>query len=168
MILQLIRDQRAIRPSSSAAMAPQLFPGSCAAPTFCLPADFHTAHTASVNPRQFLFDTMEIPRPGRPEDLDGVTEVIIQAMPDDPQWNYRFPKRREFPDDHRKYTKMLLQCFLDPAFDDWAVMVVEDRQEDQDARIVSFGVFDVSYKNKRKMGTGYQTQDRKCHALSLK
>lgn len=150
-------------------MAPQLFPGSYAPPKFCLPADFHTVYTASVNPRQFLFDTMGIPRLGRPEDLDGVTDVIIKAMPDDPQWDYRFPKRREFPDDHKKYTKMLMQHFLDPKLDDWAVMVVEDRQKpDQDARIVSFGVFDVSYKNKRKMGTGYQTQDRKFHALSLK
>lgn len=153
-------------------MAPQLFPGSCAPPKFCLPADFHTVYTASVNPRQFLFDTMGTPRLGRPEDLDGVTDVIIKAMPDDPQWDYRFPKRCEFPDDHRKYTKMLLQHFLDPKLDDWVVMVVEDRQEprakDQNARIVSFGVFDVSYKNKRKMGTGYQAQDRKYHALSLK
>ncbi|KAK1836858.1 hypothetical protein QBC39DRAFT_367062 [Podospora conica] len=101
-------------------------------------------------------------RPGLPADLDGVTDVIIEAMPDDPQWDYRFPKRLEFPEDHKKYTKMLLQCFLDPQWDDWAVMVVEEQDpkaKDQAPRIVSFGVFDVSYKNKRREGPSYKTQD---------
>jgi len=151
-------------------MAPQLFPG-CAAPKFYLPANCHTVYPASVNPRRLFSDTMRVPRLGRPKDLDGVTEVILEAMPDDPQWDYRFPKRCEFPEDHRKFTKMLLQCFLDPKFDDWVVMVVEDKQEpktkDQDPRIVSFGVFDVSYKNKREEGPGYKTQDRMYRALSL-
>lgn len=118
---------------------------------------------------QLFSDPTGIPRPGRPDDIDAVTAVIIKAMPDDPQWNYRFPYRHEFDEDHKKYTKMLLECFLDPTFDDWAVMVVEDKLDptDKEPQIVSFGVFDVSYKNKRKKGPGHKTQDRKSRALSL-
>ncbi|KAK3398308.1 hypothetical protein B0T20DRAFT_353359 [Sordaria brevicollis] len=47
-------------------------------------------------------------------------------MPLDPQWDYRFPLRKQFPEDHYKYTRMLFEYFLDPSFDDWTVMVVED------------------------------------------
>ncbi|KAK3486068.1 uncharacterized protein B0T23DRAFT_408131 [Neurospora hispaniola] len=47
-------------------------------------------------------------------------------MPLDPQWDYRFPLRKEFPEDHYKYTRMLFKYFLDPSFDDWTVMVIED------------------------------------------
>ncbi|KAK3337965.1 hypothetical protein B0H65DRAFT_435339 [Neurospora tetraspora] len=47
-------------------------------------------------------------------------------MPLDPQWDYRFPLRKQFPEDHYKYTRMLFEYFLDPSYDDWTVMVVED------------------------------------------
>ncbi|KAK4169919.1 hypothetical protein QBC43DRAFT_306837 [Cladorrhinum sp. PSN259] len=101
------------------------------------------------------------PRLGVPSDLEAVTDVIIKTMPLDPQWDYRFPYRLQYPEDHYKYTKMLFQYFLDPTFDDWVVMVVEDSLEPHgsEVSVVSFGVWDVSYANKRLYGPGYKTQD---------
>lgn len=102
------------------------------------------------------------PRLGVPADVDAITHVIVNAMPLDPQWDYRFPHRRRYPVDHYKYTRMLIEYFLDPAYDDWRVMVVEDSLEPGGATsIVSFGVWDVSYLNKRRHGPGYTPQDRK-------
>ncbi|SPQ20198.1 40ddd489-e041-4fed-ad20-01afb5df08ca [Thermothielavioides terrestris] len=69
------------------------------------------------------------PRLGLPADLEAVTDVIIRTMPLDPQWDYRFPYRRLYPEDHYKYTRMLFEYFLDPSYDDWLVMVVEDSAE---------------------------------------
>jgi len=104
------------------------------------------------------------PRLGVPSDADALTEVIIRTMPLDPQWDYRFPYRHEFPEDHYKYTKMLFEYFLDPAFDDWLVMVVEDSLEPGgELSIVAFGVWDVSYRNKRIHGPSYKPQDRKSY-----
>ncbi|KAK3491889.1 hypothetical protein B0T13DRAFT_404157 [Neurospora crassa] len=62
-------------------------------------------------------------------------------MPLDPQWDYRFPLRKEFPEDHYKYTRMLFEYFLDPSFDDWTVMVVEDVDPagSEKLKIVSIG-----------------------------
>jgi len=101
------------------------------------------------------------PRLGLPSDVDAITDVIIQAMPLDPQWNYRFPWRNEFPEDHYRYTRMLLEFFLDPTYDDWAVMVVEDSLDSMgDSQIVAFGVWDVSFTNKRRYGPAYVPQDR--------
>ncbi|KAL2133371.1 hypothetical protein VTI74DRAFT_2459 [Chaetomium olivicolor] len=100
------------------------------------------------------------PRLGVPADVEAVTDVITKTMPLDPQCDYRFPYRREYPEDHYKYTKMLFEYFLDPAYDDWLVMVVQDSLEPgSPTSIVAFGVWDVSYINKRRYGPGYKPQD---------
>ncbi|KAJ4300111.1 hypothetical protein N0V88_002780 [Collariella sp. IMI 366227] len=100
------------------------------------------------------------PRLGVPTDVEAVTDVIIKTMPLDPQWDYRFPYRREYPEDHYTYTRMLFEYFLDPAYDDWVVMVVEDSLDPGGpTSVVGFGVWDVSYANKRRYGSGYKTQD---------
>ncbi|KAL2258261.1 hypothetical protein VTK26DRAFT_8513 [Humicola hyalothermophila] len=103
------------------------------------------------------------PRLALPDDIEAVTRVIIETMPLDPQWDYRFPYRHDYPEDHYKYTKMLFEYFLDPAYDDWVVMVVEDSFEPGGPpEVVAFGVWDVSYANKRRYGPGYTPQDRNC------
>jgi hypothetical protein len=58
------------------------------------------------------------PRLGLPADVEAVTKVIIEAMPLDPQWDFRFPYRYQYPADHYKYTRMLFEYFLDPSYDD--------------------------------------------------
>lgn len=108
------------------------------------------------------------PRLGLPSDVEAITDVIIRTMPLDPQWDYRFPYRHQYPEDHYKYTRMLFEYFLDPAFDDWKVMVVEDSLEPGgEVSVVSFGVWDMSYINKRIYGPGYKTQDRKFYKSAL-
>lgn len=100
-------------------------------------------------------------RIGLPSDVDAITNVIIKTMPLDPQWDYRFPLRKEFPEDHYKYTRMLFEYFLDPLFDDWTVMVIEDVDPagSEKLKIASISVWDVSYLNKRKDGPQYVPQD---------
>lgn len=57
---------------------------------------------------------------------------------------------------------MLFEYFLDPEYDDWVVMVIEDSPKPEaPSEVVAFGVWDVSYINKRRYGPGYKTQDRK-------
>lgn len=95
-----------------------------------------------------------------PSDLDQLVDVVLATMPSDKAWPYRFIRRREFPDDHRKYTKMIWGMFVDPAFDDWVVQVIEDTVDGK-ATIVAFSAWNVSYVNKRKHGSGYEPQNRK-------
>jgi hypothetical protein len=101
-------------------------------------------------------------RPATMADLDAVVDVVINAMPDDPQWTYRFPYRHEFPEDHLKYTKMLYQLFIDPSYDDWFVLVKEapSIEDSNVSKIVAFSVWDVSYINKAKHGPDYERQNR--------
>ncbi|KAK3933868.1 hypothetical protein QBC46DRAFT_274929 [Diplogelasinospora grovesii] len=94
-------------------------------------------------------------RKGVPSDVDAVTNVMIQAMPGDPQWNWRFPYRPQYPKDHIQFTKLLVGIFLDPKYDDWHVMV----SEVSGIGIVSFSVWNVSCLTKRKHGPGDIAQD---------
>jgi hypothetical protein len=124
-------------------------------------------------------------RLAKPADVDKITKVVLQAMPFDPQWDYRFRYRLKFPDDHYKYTRMLYEQFADPANDDWRLLVVElDPEEKRQqgfikwipsltkwrpglpattterSEIVAFSVWNVSYINKKKYGSSYQPQNR--------
>ncbi|GAB1319522.1 hypothetical protein MFIFM68171_09732 [Madurella fahalii] len=83
------------------------------------------------------------PRLGGLSDVDSVTDVFIRAMPDDPQWDYRFPGRHQYPEDHYKFTRMLIERFLDPTYDDWVVVVREVSLEPGNGKksIVSFAVY---------------------------
>jgi len=93
-------------------------------------------------------------------DVENVLKVVMEAMPYDPQWNYRFPYRHLFPEDHYKYNRMLYEQFTDPANDDWRVVVAEATSPDnRQTEIVASSVWDVSYINKRRYGSLYQPQN---------
>lgn len=102
-------------------------------------------------------------------DLDAITDVLIAAMQEDRDWwNYRFPYRHEFPEDHRRFMGLLVRTWLEPANDDWVVFVSETRADDQGRldpdlpfKIVSYAAFDISYVNFRKHGPRYKPQSRK-------
>jgi hypothetical protein len=47
-------------------------------------------------------------REGVPSDVEAVMKVMMQAMQCDPQWNWRFPYRHQYPEDHYKFTKLLV------------------------------------------------------------
>ena len=95
-------------------------------------------------------------------DLDSVVDVVLSAMPLDPQWNYRFAYREQYLEHHLKYTKLLFQYFIQESYDDWHVMVAESAAGDDITvtKIVAFAVWDVSYVNKRKHGPTYKAQNR--------
>ncbi|KAF5675404.1 gnat family protein [Fusarium circinatum] len=76
--------------------------------------------------------------------LDGIVDVVLVAMAHDPQWNYRFVHKDEFPDDHRKFTRLLYQQFISPLNDDSRSC---------------FAVWDVCYANKARFGSNYQPQN---------
>ena len=46
-------------------------------------------------------------RPATAADLDAITWIITEGMPDDPATRYQYPYRLDFPEDHYKYTRIL-------------------------------------------------------------
>ena len=57
-------------------------------------------------------------------DLDAIVNVVLAAMPMDPQWDWRFPKRKQFPEDTKYFTKLKYAEFLHN-IEKWHVMVAE-------------------------------------------
>ncbi len=51
-------------------------------------------------------------RLAKPADLDSLTRIAQAGFPDDPEWNYRFPYRREYPDDNWKWTRREYEGYL--------------------------------------------------------
>jgi hypothetical protein len=94
-------------------------------------------------------------------DLNYVVDVLLAAMPDDPAWIYRYPYRHEYPKDHRHFSKLLLEFFIDPKNDDWTIMIVESPTAGDSAEwsIRAFAVWDISYINLRKHPS-HAPQDR--------
>ena len=101
-------------------------------------------------------------RPAAAADVDAAVGVVVRAMPDDPQWTYRFPGRHHFPNDHLKYTKMLVQSFIDPNYDDWSILEKEvpSIENPRITKIVAFSVWDVPYINEARHGRHYEPQNR--------
>lgn len=47
------------------------------------------------------------------DDIDDLTDLSCAALPLDPQWDYRFPRRKEYPEDNWKCTRSTYQTFME-------------------------------------------------------
>lgn len=56
--------------------------------------------------------TMRI-RPATLRDVDSIATIMYEAMPLDPQWDYRFPRRKDFPQDNYGYTRLSMKTMVE-------------------------------------------------------
>ena len=105
-------------------------------------------------PRSTQMSTTGTIRPADLADLDAVVEIKRSSAVFDTAWNYCYQYCKQFPEDNLKYTTILFRSFLDPSFDDWHVMVAEapSLEDPNVMKLVAFAVWEISYKNKRKVG----------------
>lgn len=47
------------------------------------------------------------------DDLDDLADIACAAVPMDPQWDYRFPHRKEFPKDNWNATRLMYKTFME-------------------------------------------------------
>jgi ribosomal protein S18 acetylase RimI-like enzyme len=78
------------------------------------------------------------------DDLETILDIGLAALPMDPQWDYRFPHRRAYPSDTRKYTMMRYREFLEDPNERWMVMLAEHRNaHDACNEPMAFAVWEV-------------------------
>ena len=80
-------------------------------------------------------------------DLDNITAVACAAFPDDPQWDYRFPHRKEFPEDNYKCTKELYKSMLD--IDDIVINVITTSTKENNEtkeKLIALAVWELQYE----------------------
>ena len=77
-------------------------------------------------------------------DLDGIAQLAIEALPDDPERDYRFPSRHEFPEDHWKWIRREYEVYLEQPAKFHTMMVDATNHETQASKIVALCVWDLS------------------------
>ncbi|OAP64295.1 hypothetical protein AYL99_00267 [Fonsecaea erecta] len=71
-----------------------------------------------------------------PADVDDMGRIGLQAMPLDPQWNYRYRHRKEYPKDHEKYIRRKWQKYFDNNDGKWTVNLIDmPSNEDSDDEV---------------------------------
>src|SRR5690554_1871012 len=84
---------------------------------------------------------MEV-RQATPADLPAILKVVLSAMTPECQWQYCFPYRNRYADDHAAHTKAALERCLTTPDEGWLVAVVEvpDRVDEQANAIASVAI----------------------------
>ncbi|PVH85482.1 hypothetical protein DL98DRAFT_511531, partial [Cadophora sp. DSE1049] len=65
---------------------------------------FSFSHATNRPAQHIMTDSLEI-RLATLDDLPEITDIVIKAFETDPEWNYRYPRRHDFPEDHFNCTK---------------------------------------------------------------
>ena len=79
------------------------------------------------------------------DDLDDITWIVTNSLPDDPGTDYRFPYRDKYPEDFQKWTKEEYAEYFERP-DKFYVMIVTAPVEDKGELFqqpVAVGVWDV-------------------------
>jgi hypothetical protein len=83
-------------------------------------------------------------------DLEVMLDIGISAMPMDPQWNWRFPHRLQFPEDTRHFTRQKYREFLEDKTGRWQVMLADGVSENGASNVtMAMAVWDVGSTNRR-------------------
>jgi hypothetical protein len=94
-------------------------------------------------------------RQASPQDVDAVTALFIKCLDDEESWDYRFPYRHEYPEDHWKFAKSYVEFMLNEENEDFEVWIVEVEEPESSWKAVALSMWDVSYVNKRLHGPDY-------------
>jgi hypothetical protein len=83
------------------------------------------------------------------EDVVDLRDIAAAAMPADPQWDFRFPRRKEFPQDTSYWTLRQYEGYLDAKNPKYSIMVITvdvdgDECHQPRRKPVALAVWDVS------------------------
>ncbi|KAI1769912.1 acyl-CoA N-acyltransferase [Hypoxylon cercidicola] len=83
------------------------------------------------------------------DDLEDIATVAQEGFPDDPEFNYRFPHRHEYPEDNRKWILQEYREYLEQP-DKYAVNIVT--ASDNDDKAIALSIWDVSISKAHQGG----------------
>ena len=82
-------------------------------------------------------------RPAKHTDIEAITQIGIAAFPFEPQWNYRYPHRTFFPEDHYTYTRMRYLEWLSAATTPQCSIMVAELATEEDPKAMEVGAFAI-------------------------
>lgn len=78
-------------------------------------------------------------------DLDAIVNIAITAFPFDEQWVYRYPYRKDYPEDHQMYTRLYYAEYLKTTFAKQnTIMVAEapDLEDPSRRKVIAMSIWD--------------------------
>jgi GNAT superfamily N-acetyltransferase len=97
-------------------------------------------------PKTSLNSNMNITiRPAGKDDLDDIVQIVVKAFPHDDQFAYRYPYRKQRPEDHLKYSKMFYAEYLETTFTGQnSIMVAEapDVNDPTTTKVIAMSIWD--------------------------
>ncbi|KAK6338448.1 hypothetical protein TWF730_002508 [Orbilia blumenaviensis] len=79
-------------------------------------------------------------------DLEAITTIAILGWVFDKQWDYRFPYAKQYPEDHRHWTKARYSQYMDEVEAGKAMMMVAEKRPDSsstESNIVAFSIWQL-------------------------
>jgi hypothetical protein len=84
-------------------------------------------------------------RPANESDIDRITEIAIAGFPYDPQWDYRYPYRKEYPKEHHHYVRLAYEEYWNRTVAGANQMILTESPRDDDhnkSEVVAFSIWD--------------------------
>lgn len=78
-------------------------------------------------------------------DLDAIVDVVIQAFDHDPQWQWRYRYRKEYPEDHYKFTRLFYSEYMEMTFAGHNTIMLAESPSDEDPnmmKVVAMSIWD--------------------------
>jgi hypothetical protein len=159
-------------------LAPEPFPNLSIAPHFSIAAylshsNCNTSyHTQERQKKRGTMGTGDYPldkrltvRKATLADLDAITTVAQEGFPDDPEFDYRFPYRHQYPEDNRRWVREEYREYLEQP-EKYAVVVVTAK--DNDDKPVALSVWDMKVLARHQGGgrQPYHLRDLLFYSLS--
>jgi hypothetical protein len=90
------------------------------------------------------------------KDIDALRDIALAAMPMDPQWDYRFPRRKDYPQDTSYWTRRQYEDYLDSTKPKYCTMVIAvdvdgDECNPPTSKPVALAVWDITFMPERDL-----------------
>ena len=82
-------------------------------------------------------------RPTTLADLDSLTDIAQAGFPDDPEWNYQFPYRGDYPNDNWKWTRKEYEEYENQP-DEYTVFLATIPATESYCKPIALAVWDMS------------------------
>ena len=78
------------------------------------------------------------------DDLDDLADITCAAFPMDPQWDYRFPHREEFPKDNWTSTRLMYKNLMETVGNVINVITIPSKEDGEKLRrSIAFAVWEL-------------------------
>ena len=78
------------------------------------------------------------------DDVDDLTQIAIAVIPQEPAFQYLYPKADQYPEDVYRNTRIEIKQFIENSIADWEYRTMVCQRAGEGGQIIAFSVWEVS------------------------